>query len=495
MKKNTILSIDQSTAGTKAMLFGPDGALIARCDRPHRQITNELGWVEHDPEEIYQNLLLSVRELFAQSGAAPEQVCAIGISNQRETGVMWDDTGKPVHNAVVWQCARAAALCESLERKGLAPIVKEKTGMNLSPYFTAAKFGWLLENVPEARRLAESKRLRCGTIDSWLLFKLTGQHKTDYSNASRTQLFNIQTLCWDDELCTAFGVPADSLPEVCFSDSLFGMTDMEGILPAAVPVRGVMGDSHAALFAQGCTSRGMTKATYGTGSSVMMNTENRCVRSETLVTSLAWGRGGQVSYVLEGNINYSGAVIQWLIHDLELIASPKEAAAIAAQVPSANGVYLVPAFSGLGAPYWCSEARAILCGMNRGTRKAHIVRAAEESMAYQIKDIAEAMNQAAGSALKELRTDGGPTADTVLMQFQADMLGVPVRTASIQELSGAGAAYMAGLSCGLYEEGVLYQNSGAGAYTPEMTENSREELYGGWKKAVALALSGSEKNI
>lgn len=493
MEKDIILSIDQSTSGTKALLFDVQGALLARKDKPHRQITNELGWVEHDPEEIYQNTISIVRGLLEETQMSPGRVRAVGISNQRETGVVWDDTGRPVYNAVVWQCARGAEICRGLEEQGFGAKVKEKTGLNLSPYFTAAKFAWILQNVDEARCLAGQGRLKCGTMDSYLTARLTGVHKTDYSNASRTQLFNIHSLCWDEELCRLFGVPIGALPQVCDSDSVFGYTDMEGIFPEKVPVCGVLGDSHAALFAQGCVRPGMAKVTYGTGSSVMMNTGEHCARSDRLVSSLAWSMHGKVNYVLEGNINYTGAVINWLIHDVELISSPKEVPQISAQVPSTQGVYLVPAFSGLGAPYWCSGARAVLCGMDRGTRKAHIVRAAEESIAYQIKDIVGAMDESGEQKLKELRADGGPTADRLLMQFQADILNVPLSVSRLQELSGAGAAFVAGISCGLYREEELHANRQAGFYEPDMGSDTREFLYSGWKKAVALALYGAER--
>lgn len=494
-EKDIILSIDQSTSGTKALLFGAKGELLARKDKAHRQITNALGWVEHDPEEIYRNTISLVRDILAETGTAPERVLAVGISNQRETGAAWDETGRPVCNAVVWQCARGAAICRELEEKGRAAAVKEKTGLNLSPYFTAAKFAWILRNADGAKQLAEQGRLRFGTMDSFLLYRLTGEHKTDYSNASRTQLFNIHTLRWDKELCGWFGVPEQTLPQVCDSDSVFGRTDMEGIFPSPVPVCGVLGDSHAALFAQGCVRPGMAKVTYGTGSSVMMNTGTHCAVSERLVSSLAWSMGGTVNYVLEGNINYSGAVIDWLVRDLELIASPKEVSRIAAQVPSAQGVYLVPAFSGLGAPHWCSEARAVLCGMGRRTRRAHVVRAAEESIAYQVRDIAGAMDESGEQRLRELRADGGPTADRLLMQFQADILNVPLSVSGLEELSGAGAAYMAGISAGIYRQKELYARRKAVLYRPEMDARERETRYDGWKKAVDLVLYGAGRNL
>lgn len=484
MEQNYILSIDQSTSGTKALLFDKTGALVARHDKAHRQITNSLGWVEHDPNEIYQNMLFTAGQVLQNAQINPAQVRAIGISNQRETGVMWDRKGEPIYHAVVWQCARGKEICQELEAQGLASFVKDTTGLNLSPYFTAAKWAWLMRNVRDAKALAQRGDFFCGTMDSWLIFKLTGNHKTDYSNASRTQLFDIGTLTWNEELCRAFGIPVFSLPEVCFSDSIFGTTDFEGLFPKKIPVCGVMGDSHAALFAQGCWTSGMTKATYGTGSSVMMNTGERRVFHKDLVSSLAWGIGGKVSYVLEGNINYTGAVFQWLCDDLKLISSPKEASSLASSVKSSDGVYLIPAFSGLGAPYWQSEARALLCGMGRNTRKEHIVRAAEECIAYQIKDIIEAMNQGSDYRLPQLRVDGGPTHDAFLMQFQADILGVPVAVSKMEELSGGGAAYLAGISSGLYLKETLLQNCCPELFSPSMKGEEIAHLYNGWKRAV-----------
>lgn len=489
--KDRILAVDQSTSGTKALLFDEAGGLIGRVDLPHRQIKPQPGWVEHDPEEIYRNTVETVRQLLEKTETAPERIAALGISNQRETVLAWDEaTGKPVYNAVVWQCARAEQLCRELEQDPRAQKVPEKTGLNLSPYFSAAKLSWILKNVPEAQKSAQNGTLRCGTVDSWLVWKLTGgaTHKTDYSNASRTELFNINTLCWDEELCALFGVPAASLPEVCFSDSMFGETDFDGLFPAPIPIRGVLGDSHGALFCQGCTSPGLAKTTYGTGSSVMMNVgAERVYAKDGLCTSLAWGRAGQVEYVLEGNINYTGAVTKWLVDQVELLESSKQAGEIAASVPDTGGVYLVPAFSGLGAPYWDGNARAILCGMTSATGKAQIVRAAEECIAYQVNDIVSLMKEQSGVGFRQLNCDGGPTRDRFLMQFQADVLDRPIFISKIEEASGAGAAYMAGISAGLYDESVLHQG-GKQEYRPQMDSTRRDALLSGWKQAVALIL-------
>ena len=485
-KTNFILSVDQSTSGTKAILFDTAGQLVDRCDRAHRQIVNELGWVEHDGEEIYRNLIGAVGDLLSKTGVSPSQVVAAGISNQRETGIMWERGGRPLYNAVVWQCARGAALCDELERRGAAETVKAKTGLRLSPYFTAAKFGWLMQNVPEVRGAAQRGALMAGTIDAWLVYRLTGNHCTDYSNASRTQLFNIHTLQWDAELCEMFGVPLSALPRVCDSNAEFGISTFEGLFPQGIPIRCVMGDSHAALFAQGCTEPGLGKATYGTGSSVMINVGRTPVSSDSLVTSLAWGMDGQVDYVLEGNINYTGAVINWLRDDIHLIDDAAEVEPFAQSVEDNGGVYLVPAFSGLGAPYWNSRAQAMFCGMTRKTKKAHLIRAAEECIAYQITDVVRQAQQA-GVALRELRT-GGPTRDAFLMQFQADQLGIPVQASRTQELSGAGVAFGAGLAAGMYTPELLAAGRSAKEYLPLQSPQTAV-WYAGWQRAVRAALA------
>lgn len=481
---STILSIDQSTSGTKALLFDGDGALLGRSDLPHEQKINHLGWVSHDPLEIWENTLLAVRNLLAETGADPAEIAAVGISNQRETALVWDrDTGLPVADAVVWQCARGAEVCTRLE--GHAKTVREKTGLNLSPYFPAAKWAWILEHTPGL----EGKNLCAGTIDSWLVFKLTGQFKTDYSNASRTQLFNINTLEWDGELCGLFGVDPAMLPQVCYSDSRFGETDFEGLLPRPVPIHGVLGDSHGALFGQGCLTPGMSKATYGTGSSVMMNVGEKPVFSEKgVVTSLAWGMNGRVDYVLEGNINYTGAVIKWVVDDLQLLSSSKESGRVAREANQEDTTYLVPAFTGLGAPYWKSGAKAVLCGMTRSTGRAEIVKAAEECIAYQIADVVNAMSADSGVEIGELRVDGGPTRDSYLMQFQSDLLNIPVAVPDKEELSGIGAAYCAGIACGLYTRQVFSRMERT-RFSPQRDSEWRERRYGGWKKAVDMLLS------
>lgn len=492
-----ILAVDQSTQGTKGLLFDGSGELIARCDRPHRQIVDERGWVEHDPEEIYANTLAVVRGVVEKAGIAKEQILAFGISNQRETALAWDRaSGKPVYNAVVWQCARGAEICRRLDTGDFAQRVKQATGLRLSPYFSAAKLAWILENVGGARQKAGEGSLCMGTVDSWLIFRLTGgrSFQTDYSNASRTQLFNIASLQWDPEMCGAFGIPERCLARVRDSDGVFGETDFEGFLPKPVPICGVLGDSNGALFGQGCLRPGMMKATYGTGSSVMMNIGSRPVFSKDVVTSLAWGMGGRVDYVLEGNVNYTGAVISWLKNDLQLIQSSAEAQTLAEQANPDDRTYLVPAFTGLGAPYWDSGASAVLTGMTRTTRKAEIVRAAENCIAYQIADIVECMRRQSGIPVAELRADGGPARDGYLMQFQSDIIGLPVRVPGLQELSGMGAAFAAGISAGLYDRGKIFNRIRYAEYGSRMPAAERETLLSGWKQAVALALQHDVKH-
>ena len=483
-----VLSVDQSTQGTKALLFDGEGRLITRADLPHRQIVNDRGWVSHDPEEIYQNLLKAVAMAVEKAGISPDDIACMGLSNQRETSVAWDrETGCPVCDAIVWQCARAADVCAAVEGAGMGDTVRERTGIPISPYFPASKLAWMMRNVPQARALADAGRLCMGTVDAYLVWKLTGQYRTDFSNASRTQLFNIHTLQWDEDICRAFGIDPAALPQVTDSDAVFGETDLGGLLDHRIPVCGVLGDSHAALFGQGCLSHGMTKATYGTGSSIMMNIGPKPAASRNgLVTSLAWKYKGQVGYVMEGNLNYTGAVITWLKDSLGLIASAGETEALALQANPADTTCLVPAFTGLGAPYWASEARALISGMTRLTGRAELVRAALDCIACQIHDVVAAMEKDTGIRVPVLRVDGGPTRNGYLMQFQSDMLSAAVSRPDAEELSGIGAAYMAGISAGLYTEHVFdvlnYRD-----FTPAMDETRRARRLADWSRAVQLA--------
>ncbi len=491
MAERYIISIDQSTQGTKALLFDEAGNLQAREDLPHKQLVNDKGWVSHDPEEIYQNTLNVIKTLIEGNHIDKNCVTGIGISNQRETSVIWDrKTGKAMDLAIVWQCSRAAGICERPEIRQQADMICRKTGMRLSPYFPAAKIAWLLENVPGASKKARAHEVCHGTIDSWLVYRLTDKksYRTDYSNASRTQLFDIFELKWDHEICGVFGIEPENLPEVSDSNALFGTTDLEGYFDKPVPIHGVMGDSHAALYGQGCLDGGMIKATYGTGSSIMMNVGSCPVRSSHgVVTSLAWGIDGSVDYVLEGNLNYTGAVITWLKDDLKMITSPAETQQLAEEAAEDDELYLIPAFTGLGAPYWASRVKAAILGMNRTTGRAEIVRAGVECIAYQIADIVKAMEEDSKVLVKQLRVDGGPTGNRYLMQFQSDILAAEVLVPAAEELSGIGAAYMAGISLGIWSTDIL-KKLNRKKYGPKMEPELRDRKYAGWKQAVRSIL-------
>lgn len=487
-----ILSIDQSTAGTKGLLFDKNGDLICRSDVSHRQIIDDKGWVEHDAEEIYRSTIAAVKAVVEKAGIDKALIAGVGISNQRETAMAWDRrTGKPVYNAIVWQCARGEAICKEIERAGHAQEIKKATGLHLSPYFSAAKLAWILQNVSGVKELAREGNLCMGTMDSWEVFQLTGgrSFKTDYSNASRTQMFNIFDLQWDAHVCALFGIDTRCLAQLSDSDADYGETDFEGFLPRPIPICGVLGDSHGALFGQGCLQKGMIKTTYGTGSSVMMNIGREPMLSSSgVVTSIAWSMGGKVDYVLEGNINYTGAVMKWIVEDLGLLSSPKEASKAALSASAEDETYLVPAFTGLGAPYWDSDARAVIYGMTRTTGKNEIVKAAEECIAYQIADIVGVMSRESGISIDSLRVDGGATRDAYLMQFQSDILNIPVRVASVEELSGVGAAYTAGLKLGLYGPDI-FERMTRRDYLPQMEDEIRGKKREGWKKAVSVVLT------
>ncbi len=494
-----IISIDQSTQGTKALLFNEAGELVLRTDKPHKQLINDQGWVSHDLAEIYENTIEVIRTLVgngvAQLGMEKSDVVALGISNQRETSCLWNKkTGEPIDYAVVWQCARATEICEREAISKNAKEIFEKTGMNLSPYFPAAKIAWLFENNRE--KLPAKDEIGVGTIDCYLISRLTkgASYKTDYSNASRTQLFHIFDLKWDDEICDMFGIDSSLLPEVCDSDSIFGMTDCEGFFEKEIPIAAALGDSHGALFGQGCLEKGMTKTTYGTGSSIMMNIGTTPVLStHGVVTSLAWGRSGKVEYVLEGNLNYTGAVITWLKDDAKLIDHPGETEALANEAHQGDDLYFVPAFTGLGAPYWESHAKACLIGMDRTTGRNEIVRAALECIPYQISDIVFAMEKDANLKLSELRVDGGPTRNKYIMQFQSDILGTRVAVPDAEELSGIGAAYMAGLKTGVWTEEVFTLLNRT-TYEPKMNQDEREKKLAGWENAVCGTISTTCQN-
>jgi glycerol kinase len=486
------IAIDQSTSATKAMLFTGDAQLLHRVSVGHRQYYPRTGWVEHDPEEILQNTYQAVQTLLEQSGTKASAIESLSLTNQRETVVAWDKTtGRPVYNAVVWQCNRGASYCERLIAQGRASLIREKTGLLINPYFSASGVRWILDHVDEASACAGRDELLIGTIDSWLIWHLTAGrvHATDHTNASRTLLFNIHTLDWDDELLALFSVRRSMLPQVLPCDAIFGTTTLNGLLPE-IPIAGVMGDSHGALAGQCCFEAGMGKVTYGTGSSIMINIgETALPAPEGLVTSIAFSAAGKTHYAFEGNIHCTGATIQWLAEEAALIASVEEAEPLATSVSSNGGVYLVPAFAGLGAPWWNPEARALICGMSRGTTRAHIVRAALESIAYQVKDLINLI-VASGVAPTNLRVDGGPVKNQFLMQFQADMLQIPIHRSPIEEASALGVIRMNGLALrkGDSLETIALRQKNDEAILPAMPREHVHALYHGWKKAVERTL-------
>jgi glycerol kinase len=488
--KNYIISVDQSTSATKAVLFNDRCELIYRSTIAHEQYYPAPGWVEHDAEEIYANTLRAVRQVTESGHIEADAVCSVAITNQRETAVVWNkETGKPVYNAVVWQCRRGADSCADLIDRGYAGTVKRKSGLIIDPYFSASGIKWILDHVEGARTLADEGKLRTGTIDSWLLWKLTDGkvHATDYTNASRTLLFNIHTLDWDDELLSLFTIPRSMMPEPRPCDSVFGESAFAGLFPDPVVIAGVLGDSHGALAGQMCFEPGMGKSTYGTGSSVMVNIGEEVIEAaDGLVTSVGFAACGKVYYVFEGNVHCTGATLKWLEDQLQLIGSPLEAEPLATGIPDNGGVYFVPAFAGLGAPWWDAQAKALIHGMTLGTGRAHIVRAALEAIAYQVKDLVDLMTCRAGIPLKELRVDGGPTRNHFLMQFQSDLLNVTINRSGVEEASALGAAIMNGLARGLWastEEVAALRNTEQLIF-PRMDGESRDRLYGGWLNAI-----------
>lgn len=487
-----ILAIDQSTSATKAMLFDENAVLVSRISVEHKQFYPRSGWVEHDAEEILTNTYKSAELLIANSKINPEDITSLAITNQRETVVVWDKrTGKPVYNAVVWQCNRGALICEELIAQGKEPVVTKKTGLIINPYFSASGVKWILDNVDGAAKTAREGNLLLGTMDSWLIWNLTGGkvHATDFTNASRTLLFNIHALDWDSELLDMFSIPSSMLPKVLPCDGQFGTTTMNGLLQE-IPIAGVLGDSHGALVGQMCFEQGMGKATYGTGSSIMVNIGEEALPAPNgLVTSVGFAAKGKVFYAFEGNIHCTGATIKWMQDDLQLINSAAETETLANSVKSTDGVYFVPAFTGLGAPWWDNEAKALICGMNRGTSKAHVVRAALESIAYQVKDLMALIHDS-GVELRELRVDGGPVKNKFLMQFQSDILQAKINRSPIEEASALGAVLMNGLAMNQWTDlNELSKLRTTNDYIlPEMSQTKVDLLYGEWKKAVQRTL-------
>lgn len=484
-----ILALDQGTTSSRAILFDADGNICGGAQRELTQYYPRPGWVEHDAEEIWETQLSVARQVITAAGLSPSAIAAIGITNQRETTVVWDRrTGKPIHRAIVWQCRRTAGICDDLKQAGWSERIARRTGLVIDAYFSGTKLAWVLANVPGARERAQAGDLLFGTIDSWLLWNLSGGrlHITDYSNASRTMLFDINRLAWDEELLEELAIPAVVLPTVRSSSEVYGSTD-PSLFGGEIPLAGCAGDQQAALFGQGCFRPGMVKNTYGTGCFLLMNTGEHPVQSHAgLLTTIAWGLGGRVEYALEGSIFVAGAAIQWLRDSLGLIASSADSETLARSVPDTDGVYLVPAFTGLGAPYWDMYARGTICGLTRGSSRAHIVRAALEAIAYQTRDVVDAMAQDSGIPARALRVDGGATVNNFLMQFQADILNIPVERPRIRETTALGAAYLAGLAVGLWPDREFIASRWAceRAFPPLMEAERREQLYQGWRRAV-----------
>ena len=490
MTQTYILSIDQSTSATKTLLFDQDARVVQRVSIPHQQYYPHAGLVEHDALEIFNNTLSGMKQVVLEAGIDPVEIKGVAITNQRETAVIWDKiSGVPVANAAVWQCQRGMVFCNELKSKGLDKQVQEKTGLIVDPYFSASKWNWFMNHVDGLKAKARKGELLAGTMDSWLLFKLSGGrvHATDFSNACRTMLFNIHTLDWDQELIALCGLELSMFPEVKYSDEIFGYTDPDLIFEKSLPISGLLGDSHAALFGQNCFHPGSGKATYGTGSSVMMNIGNKPLKApKGLVTSIGFAFNQSITYVFEGNIHSTGDTINWLKNELQLIADTSEAETLAASVDGNGGVYLVPAFVGLGAPYWDNEARACIVGMSRSSTKAHIARAGLESIAYQVKDLTDLISSGGPVQLKTLRVDGGPTRNRLLMQFQADILQTKVERAGIEEISALGSALMAGLATGFWKDlnEIISLRSVDTIFEPEKSRSEVDKLFTGWKNAV-----------
>ena len=490
-----VLALDQGTTSSRAILFDDDQNIVQVAQKEFTQLYPHAGWVEHNPMEIYSSQYAVMMEAITQSGIDVEEIAAIGITNQRETTILWDkNTGRPVYNAIVWQCRRTAEICDDLEARGLKPYIRQATGLVLDAYFSATKIKWILDNVPGVREKAEKGEVLFGTVDTWLVWKLTNGavHVTDYTNASRTMLYNIHTLDWDETLLKELNIPRCILPRVCDSSMVYGHCNIQGV---DVPIAGIAGDQQAALFGQGCFEKGDAKNTYGTGCFLLMNTgETPCESSNGLLTTIAIGLNGKVQYALEGSVFVGGAVIQWLRDEMRFIRESRDAEYFAQKVPDTGGVYLVPAFTGLGAPHWDMYARGALVGITRGTRPEHIIRAAQESIAYQSMDLVDAMEQDTGVRLACLKVDGGASRDRFLMQFQADILNKEVRRPMIRETTALGAAYLAGLATGVWKDTDAIRSLWKCdlSFMPDMAEDARAKLKRGWHKAVGRSLDWEE---
>lgn len=490
-----LLSLDQGTTSSRAIIFDSQQNIVAMAQKEFTQFYPRTGWVEHNPMEIYSSQYSVMMEAITESGIDIRKIAAIGITNQRETTIVWDKTtGKPIYNAIVWQCRRTADLCDALERRGLKDYIKKTTGLVLDAYFSATKIKWILDNVEGARQKADCGELLFGTVDTWLLWKLTDGkvHATDYTNASRTMLFDIHNLCWDETLLKELDIPKSMLPQVCDSSKIYGYCNIQGY---NIPIAGMAGDQQSALFGQGCFSPGDTKNTYGTGCFLLMNTgKEACESRHGLVTTIAIGLNGTVQYALEGSVFVGGAVIQWLRDQMRFIGEARDAEYYAQKVDSTGGVYLVPAFTGLGAPHWDMYARGAIVGITRGTKPEHIIRAAQESIAYQSLDLVNAMEKDTGKKLTELKVDGGASRDSFLMQFQADILGKQVRRPMTRETTALGAAYLAGLAIGIWENQAQIRSLWHcdSTFLPSMSEEKRLALIQGWNKAVGRSLDWAD---
>ena len=496
MEKKYIIALDQGTTSSRAVIFDRDQKVVRIAQREYTQYYPKEGWVEHDPMEIYATQYGVLVDAMLLAGISAEEVAAIGITNQRETTIVWEkDTGRPVYNAIVWQCRRTAPLCEQLEAEGLGDSIRASTGLLIDAYFSATKLAWILDQIPDGRARAEKGELLFGTVDSWLMWKLSGGeiHATDYTNASRTMMFNIHTLQWDEKILARLGIPRRMLPEVRPSASVFGYAHVDGV---EIPIAGVAGDQQAALFGQCCWEEGQVKNTYGTGCFLLYNTGTRPVESKNgLVTTIAASADGSLRYALEGSVFTGGAVVQWLRDEMRFIGESADSEYYARKVPDTGGVYMVPAFTGLGAPQWDMYARGLLIGITRGTRREHIIRAALESIAYQSADLLEAVSADAGRAIDELSVDGGASANGFLMQFQSDILGIPVCRPEVYESTAQGAAYLAGLTSGFWTpDELLAARKIAVRYTPQMDGVKREKCRRGWKRAVSRSLQWAKED-
>ena len=494
LERKYIVALDQGTTSSRTVILDAGANIVKVSQREFPQIYPQPGWVEHDPMQIWATQSSTLTEALAECGITSDEIAAIGITNQRETTVVWDkETGKPVYNAIVWQSRRTAAICEELKKSGLSDYVRKNTGLLLDPYFSGTKIKWILDNVKGARERAEKGELLFGTIDTWLIWNMTqGRvHVTDYTNASRTMLFNIHTLAWDDKILKALDIPRSMLPEVKSSSEVYGQTNIRGKGGTRIPIAGIAGDQQAALFGQLCVHDGMAKNTYGTGCFMLMNTGTKAVMSEHgLVTTLACGPRGEVNYALEGSIFVAGAAIQWLRDELKLVSDATDSEYFATKASSSNGVYVIPAFTGLGAPYWDPYARGTILGITRGVNANHIIRATLESIAYQTKDVLEAMQADSGCTLQMLKVDGGACANDFLMQFQSDILGVKVERPVVLEVTALGAAFLAGLAIGFWKDldDVKQRIVVQRIFEPSDDKEKQIARYKGWKKAVTKAL-------